>query len=144
MTVSSMLTPTPAAQTVTVQVAGTNLTVKVTVVQNTATVSSTSTMPWNGNPGWHPSTWTTNPWTPATTAATTTSLARGDLALIAGFRSHNLLHAQIVLFTPMTSSMVGGTGTSCPTTGTGTGTGSTGTGTGTGTGSTTGSSGTHT
>jgi hypothetical protein len=117
VTVGSMLTPTPAAQTVTVQVAGTNLTVKVTVVQNTATVSSTSTMPWNGNPWWHPSTWTTNPWTPATTSATTTSLARGDLALIAGFRSHNLLHAQIVLFTPMTTSMVGGggTGTTCPT-----------------------------
>src|SRR5581483_6920426 len=117
MTVGSMLAPSMAAQTVTVQVAGTNLTVKVTVTQNTATVSQTSSLPWNGMPTWQPTRWTMNPWTTASTGMATTSLARGDLALIAGFRTHNLLHAQIVLFTPMTSSMVSsGTGTNCPTT----------------------------
>lgn len=117
MTVGSMLAPSMAAQTVTVQVAGTNLTVTVTIKQNTATVSQTSTLPQNGNPVWNPTRWTMNPWATASTGMTTTSLARGDLALIAGFRTHNLLHAQIVLFTPMTTSMVGtGTGTTCPTT----------------------------
>jgi hypothetical protein len=121
MLVNTMLAPQMAAQTVTVQVAGTNLTVTVTVKQNTATVSQTSTMPWAGNPMWRPTRWTQNPWLTATTGMTTTNLARGDLALIAGFRTHNLLHAQVVLFTPMTTSMVGtgtgtGTGTLCPTT----------------------------
>jgi len=115
MTVGSMLAPSMAAQTVTVQVAGTNLTVTVTIKQNTATVSQTATLPQNGNPVWNPTRWTMNPWTTASTGMATTSLARGDLALIAGFRTHNLLHAQIVLFTPMTTSMVG-TGTTCPTT----------------------------
>jgi hypothetical protein len=123
MLVNSMLAPQMAAQTVTVQVAGTNLTVTVTVRQNTATVSQTATPSWNGTSSWRPFTWTQNPWMTATTGMTTTNLARGDLALIAGFRSHNLLHAQVVLFTPMTTSMVGtgsGTGTVCPTTPVGT------------------------
>ena len=138
--VSSMLTPTPAPQTVTVQVAGTGLTVTVTIKQNTATVSQTATMPWSGNPWAQRSSWTTSAWTTASMTGTMTSLARGDLALIAGFRTHNLLHAQLVLFTPMTSSMTGtgtGTGTTCPTTTTPT-TGTTPTVTPTGT------SGTHT
>jgi hypothetical protein len=123
LTVGSMLAPSMAAQTVTVKVGGTNLTVTVTVRQNTATVSQTATTPWNGNPSWNPARWTMNPWTTASTGTTTTSLARGDLALIAGFRTHNMLHAQVVLFTPMTSSMVStgtGTGTVCPTTSVGT------------------------
>jgi hypothetical protein len=42
------------------------------------------------------------------TAATSTA-ARGDLALIVGFRSHQLLHAQLVLFAPLTTADVGGT-----------------------------------
>ena len=43
---------------------------------------------------------------------TANSLARGDLAVIAGTRSHGMLHAQLVLFSPLSTSTVGGrTGT---------------------------------
>jgi len=38
----------------------------------------------------------------------TNALARGDLAVIAGTRSHHMLHAQLVLFSPLSTSMVGG------------------------------------
>ena len=129
-----MVAPTPATQTVKVVVAGTNLTVTVTVTQTTATVQQTATTPWGTLPAWHPMTWTQSPWT----TGAMTALKRGDLALIAGFRQHGLLHAQIVLFTPLNTQMIGGT--------TG-GTGNTGTGTGTTpvpvTSSSVGSSGTH-
>ena len=50
-------------------------------------------------------------------------LARGDLALVVGTRSHWTLHAQLVLFTPLSSADVGGkadTGTNTGTTSTGT------------------------
>jgi hypothetical protein len=102
---SRMLTPSPAPQTITVQVSGTDLTVTVTIAQTTATVSQTATMPASGNPTWSPSTTTVNPFMGA---ATMPMLARGDLATIVGTRSHNLLHAQIVLFTPLSTSDVGG------------------------------------
>jgi hypothetical protein len=105
LTASHMLTPSTIPQTVTVQVAGTSLTVTVTITRNTAAVSQTATAPWNGNPWWSPSTTTQNPWA---TVTNTVNLARGDLALVAGFRSHNLLHAQLVLFSPLTTSVVGG------------------------------------
>lgn len=105
LTASQMLTPARTPVTVTVQVAGTNLTVTVTISQTTATVSSTATMPQTGNPMWSPSTITQNAWT---TAANGSKLARGDLVLVVGTRSHNLLHAQIVLFTPLTTAVVGG------------------------------------
>jgi hypothetical protein len=107
LTASQLLTPARTPQTVTVQVAGTNLTVTVTVTQSTATVSQTATMPWNGNPTWNPATTTQNAWM---TAANGSMLARGDLVLVVGFRSHNLLHAQVVLFTPLTTAVVGGGG----------------------------------
>ena len=42
-------------------------------------------------------------------------LARGDLALVAGTRSHWTLHAQLVRFTPLSTATAGGA-----TTGTGT------------------------
>jgi hypothetical protein len=116
LTASRMLTPTPAAQTVTVNVAGTDLTVTVTITRNTATVSQTATMPANANPWWSPSTTTQSAWM---TATPMTKLARGDLALIVGSRTHNLLHAQIILFMPLTTSDVGGkapTGTTRPVT----------------------------
>ncbi len=114
LTASQMLTPSAAPQTVTVNVAGTDLTVTVTITRNTATVSQTATMPSNANPWWSPSTTTTSAWT---TATPTTKLARGDLALVVGTRSHGLLHAQIVLFTPLTTGDVGGrTGTTTPVT----------------------------
>ena len=106
-TAAMLVAPTRATQTVTVQVAGTNLTVTVIVTQNTATVSQTATMPQNGNPWWQPTTWRQNPWTTAGMGAN--QLARGDLALVVGFRQHNLLHAKLVLFTPLTTGTIGGT-----------------------------------
>ena len=101
-TAAAMLTPTPAAQTVTVQVAGTNLTVTITVTRSTATVSQTSTMPQAAMPAWHPVTFTQNAW------QATNALARGDLALVVGTRSHQTLHARLVLFTPLSTGAVGG------------------------------------
>jgi hypothetical protein len=124
-----MLTPTPAAQTVTVQVAGTDLTVTVTVTRSMATVSQTATMPQAAMPTWHPVTFTQNAW------QATHTLARGDLALVVGFRSHWTLHAQLVLFTPLSSADVGGSDSTGTTTGTSR-SGSTGTTTGTNTGTT--------
>ena len=105
-TAAAMLTPTPATQTVTIQVAGTDLTVTVTVTRSTATVSQTATMPVNSMPVPMMSTTTMNAW------QTANSLARGDLAVIVGMRAHGTLHAQLVLFSPLSTSAVGGrTGT---------------------------------
>ena len=101
-TAAAMLTPSTAAQTVTVQVAGTDLTVTVTVTRSTAAVSQTATMPVNAMPAPMMTSYTMNAWQAAN------SLARGDLAVIAGTRSHHPLHAQLVLFSPLTTSMVGG------------------------------------
>jgi hypothetical protein len=106
---ASLLTPTPAAQTVSVQVANTDLTVTVTVTRSTATVSQTATTPVNSMPSPDPSTFTQNAW------QATNSLARGDLALVAGSRSHWTLHASLVLFTPLTTADVGGRAASTPT-----------------------------
>lgn len=126
-TAAALLTPTTVTRTVTVQVANTSLTVTVTVTRTTATVNQTATTPTNGMPAPMPSTSTMNAW------QATNGLARGDLALIVGSRSHWMLHAQLVLFSPLSTSAVGGT-TGTGTTGTGTGTtGTTGAGTGTGT-----------
>jgi len=113
LTASQLLSPASVPQTVTVQVAGTDLTVTVTITKTTAAVSSTATMPANGNPSSSPSTMTQNAWSPV---SSTVSLARGDLVLVAGTRSHNLLHAQIVLFSPLTTENVGRTGTPRPST----------------------------
>ena len=112
-TAAAMLTPTTAAQTVTVQVANTDLTVTVTVTRTMATVSQTATMPQAAMPTWNPVTFTQNAW------QSTHTLARGDLALVAGIRSHWTLHAQLVLFTPLSTATVGGKAA------TGTGTGAT-------------------
>jgi hypothetical protein len=101
-TAASMLTPTPAAQTVTVQVANTNLTVTVTVTRTMATVSQTATTPLNGMPTWSPVTFTQNAW------MTRNRVARGDLVLVVGTRSHWTLKAQLVLFAPLTTADVGG------------------------------------
>jgi hypothetical protein len=99
---ASLLTPTSVPQTVTVQVANTDLTVTVTVTRSTATVSQTATTPASSLPSPSPSTFTQNAW------QATDSLARGDLALVAGSRSHWTLHASLVLFTPLTTEVVGG------------------------------------
>ncbi len=110
-TAAAMLTPAAATQTVTVQVANTDLTVTVTVTRSTATVNQTATMPANTMPAPMASTYTMNAWHAAN------SLARGDLAVIVGTRSHWTLHAQLVLFTPLSTSAVGGTtGTASKTT----------------------------
>jgi hypothetical protein len=101
-TAARLLTPAPAARTVTVQVANTALTVTVTVTNNTATVNQTATTPVNAMPTWWQNTFTQNAWMPVN------KLARGDLALIAGTRSHWTLHAQLVLFAPLTTGDVGG------------------------------------
>jgi hypothetical protein len=101
-TAAALLTPAAATQTVTVQVANTDLTVTVTVTRNTATVNQTATTPANTMPAPTASTYTMNAW------QATNSLARGDLAVIVGTRSHWTLHAQLVLFTPLSTSAVGG------------------------------------
>jgi hypothetical protein len=101
-TAAAMLTPTPAAQTVTVQVANTNLTVTVTVTRAAATVTQTATTPLNSMPTWSPVTFTQSAW------MAPNMVARGDLALVAGTRSHWTLKAQIVLFAPLTTADVGG------------------------------------
>jgi len=102
-TAAALLTPAPAAQTVTVQVANTDLTVTVTVTRSTATVNQTATTPANAMPAAMASTFTMNAF------QAINSLARGDLAVIVGTRSHWTLHAQLVLFTPLSASAVGGT-----------------------------------
>ena len=101
-TAAAMLTPTAVPQTVTVQVAGTDLTVTVTVTRTTAAVTQTATTPANATPAPMTSSFAMNAWQPAN------SLARGDLAVIVGTRSHQTLHAQLVLFSPLSTSMVGG------------------------------------
>ncbi|MGH3161673.1 MAG: hypothetical protein ACRDOC_07305 [Streptosporangiaceae bacterium] len=101
-TAAAMLTPAPAAQTVTVQVANTTLTVTVTVTRSMATVHQTATMPQAAMPARSPVTFTQNAW------HATHALARGDLALVAGTRSHWTLHAQLVLFAPLSTGALGG------------------------------------
>ena len=48
------------------------------------------------------STYTLNAW------QATNSVARGDLAVVVGTRSHGTLHAQLVLFSPLSTSAIGG------------------------------------
>jgi hypothetical protein len=100
-TAASLLTPTTAPVTVSVQVAGTDLTVTVTVTRSMATVAQTATMPATTMPAPAPVTFSQPAWQAAN------SLARGDLVLVAGFRAHGTLHAQLVLFSPLSSSDVG-------------------------------------
>jgi hypothetical protein len=103
-TAAAMLTPTTAPQTVTVQVANTDLTVTVTITRSTATVSQTATTPANTMPVRSPFTFTQGAWQAAS------SVARGDLAVVVGTRSHWTLHAQLVLFSPLSASdMTAGT-----------------------------------
>jgi hypothetical protein len=101
-TAAAMLTPAAAPQTVTVQVADTDLTVTITVTRSTATVNQTATTPTNAAPAPMASTYTMNAW------QAMHSLARGDLAVIAGIRSHRTLHAQLVLFSPLSTEVIGG------------------------------------
>ena len=103
-TAATMQTPTTTPQTITVQVANTDLTVTVTITRSTATVSQTATTPANTMPVPSPATFTQNAW------QATSSIARGDLAVVVGTRSHWTLHAQLVLFSPLSASnMIAGT-----------------------------------
>jgi hypothetical protein len=120
-TAATMLTPATTPVTVTVQVANTALTVTVTITRSTATVSQTATTPANTMPAWSPSTYTQNAW------QATSSVARGDLAMVVGTRSHWTLHAQLVLFSPLSASDVAARTNQGTTTGT---TGTTGSNTG--------------
>ena len=99
---AALLTPTPVPQTVSVQVANTDLTVTVTVTRSMATIAQTASTPLNAMPAQSPVTFVQNAW------QATHSLARGDLALVAGSRSHWTLHAELVLFTPLSTAAVGG------------------------------------
>lgn len=85
------VTPETTTQTYTVGIAGTDITVKVTVTKTTAVVVEKTT---------------TTTSTTVENAFTTPMLKRGDLALIAGFREGGLLHAQKVLFVPMSTGSV--------------------------------------
>ena len=100
-TAAGLLTPTATARTVSVQVASTDLTVTVTVTRSTATVSQTATTPANARPAPMASSYTLNAWQAAN------SVARGDLAVVVGTRSHGTLHAQLILFSPLSASATG-------------------------------------
>jgi len=101
LTAAALLTPTAIPQTISVQVADTDLTVTVTVMRSTATVSQTATTPQGSMPSADPVTFTQSAW------QATNSIARGDLAVVVGMRSHWTLHAQLVLFAPLSTSDVG-------------------------------------
>jgi hypothetical protein len=103
-TAAQLVNPSAAPQTTTVQIAGTDLTVTITVTGSSASVSQTATVPTTDtNPFADPTTSTVGAFT-----GSMAGLARGDLAVIAGTRSHGLLHAQLVLFVPLSTSDVGG------------------------------------
>ena len=101
-TAAALLTPTAVPETASVQVANTDLTVTVTVTGGTATVSQTATTPATGAPVPDQVTFTQNAW------QTTDSIARGDLAVVVGMRSHGTLHAQLILLAPLSTEVVGG------------------------------------
>jgi hypothetical protein len=104
VTAASLLTPTALPQTVSVQVANTDLTVTVTVTRDTASVSQTATTPATGAPTADPATFTQSAFLPVD------SVARGDLAVVVGMRSDWTLHAALVLFTPLSTTAVGKSG----------------------------------
>jgi hypothetical protein len=103
VTAAALLTPAPVPETVSVQVANTDLTVTVTVTHGTASVSQTATTPATGAPAQDDVTFTEDAW------QAVDSVARGDLAVAVGTRSNWTLHAQLVLFAPLSTMSVGGT-----------------------------------
>jgi hypothetical protein len=98
---AAMLTPRTVPDTEQVQVADTDLTVMVTVTRGTATVSQTATTPAAGTPVPDQIMFTQSAW------QATDSIARGDLAVVVGMRSHGTLHAQLILFTPLSTETLG-------------------------------------
>ncbi len=101
LTAAAMLTPMAVPQTEQVQVANTDLTVMVTVTRGTATVSQTATTPATGAPVSDQIQFTQSAW------QATDSIARGDLATVVGVRSDGTLHAQLILFTPLSTESMG-------------------------------------
>ncbi|MGH3259028.1 MAG: hypothetical protein ACRDOU_27130 [Streptosporangiaceae bacterium] len=99
---AALLTPAASMETESVQVANTDLTVTVTVTRGTAAVSQTATTPATGAPAPGGITFTQSAW------QATDSIARGDLAVVVGMRSHWTLHAQLILFTPLSTMAIGG------------------------------------
>jgi hypothetical protein len=102
LTAASLLTPTALPQTISVQVANTDLTVTVTVTRTMAQVSQTATTPATAAPVPNQTTFAQGAW------QAVNSVARGDLAVVIGMRSHWTLHAQLVLFIPLSTMAVGG------------------------------------
>jgi hypothetical protein len=81
--------PTASTETVTVSVPETDFSVTVTITGDTATitqVTTTATSTASPSPD------------PTTTDSDATSVAKGDLAVVIGARSHGVLHADIVLY----------------------------------------------
>jgi hypothetical protein len=101
-TAAAMLTPAAVPQTESVRVANTDLTVTVTVTRATASVSQTATTPATGAPVPDQTSFTQYAW------QATDSIARGDLAVVVGTRSSGTLHAQVILFTPLSTMATGG------------------------------------
>jgi hypothetical protein len=92
---STFTTPVAKPTTVTVTVNGNaNVTVQVTITSTTATVA-----PMTTTAAIMTQTSMTRP-TTVPIFATWNHLKRGDLVLVAGVKSHNLLFAHLVLFTP--------------------------------------------
>jgi len=100
MLAQQVVMPATTATTVAVHVANTNLTVTVTVTNTTATVRQTSSF-------------LTAPMLFTQSAFfTMNTLMRGDLVLVAGTRSANVLRAKLILFAQLSSSDFSGTSSS--------------------------------
>jgi hypothetical protein len=102
VTAAALLTPGVTQPTMSVQVANTDLTVTVTVTRGTAVVSQTATTPSAGAPAPDQTMFSQSAW------QATDSVARGDLVVMVGVRSNWTLHADLVLFTPLSAMQVGG------------------------------------
>lgn len=95
-----LMMPTTTATTVVVNVANTNLRVTVVVVNSTATVRTTNSF------------LTSSVMFRQSAFFSMNHLMRGDLVLVAGTRSSNVLRANLVLFAPLSSSDFSGTSSS--------------------------------
>ncbi len=101
-----LVAPAPAATTVVVHVANTALTVTVTVINSTATVRQTSSFLTNALLFRQNAFFATH------------TLTRGNLVLVVGTRTRNVLRANLILFAALTSSDLTGTSSGFSSTGT--------------------------
>ena len=103
LTAETLLSSLTRPQTVTVQVAGTDLTVTVTVTKSAGVgVADRHHARERHSRAGDPVAFSQGAWQRAN------SMARGDLAMIAGNRAHGTLHAQVVLFSPLSTLDVSG------------------------------------